>query len=155
MAQVEIKGLREMQSKWQRIATKTKKSIKFGFRSYMIWVVRYMREEKLSGQVLNRQTSTLFRKTKEQMGSRGDSADVVSTPYGVYWEYGIKKHFVAPVDKMALGWGGPKGGPHKFFSKGHWIPEQAARPWAHPSIEETRKERDEQFGDAIRKAFAE
>jgi hypothetical protein len=90
--------------------------------------------ENLRGGALNIQSGNLMRQTLAQ-GRYLPNGFQVGTPvrYGRAWELGLVGGvFVKPVKAKALHW---QSGGKDIFSRGHFLPKQAARPFLQPAIQ--------------------
>lgn len=107
----------------------------------------------VSGRVLNRRTGDLYRSLRSGVDVGFEFKPVtfleLSGPgegYGRIWEEtGVRRHFVAPRRAKALHW---YDGRH-YFSKGHWIPAQAKRPFMRPAVEKHLPAARRRYEDAL------
>jgi hypothetical protein len=110
------------------------------------WVNRlviHVRANKLSGQVLGRRSSYLYRNYGAQSSGDGTEAKILEPLYGRAWERGevggvdiYPKHLTRDG---ALGWlRFPGKGGTWVFSQHVYLPKQPARPHTDPGIEEMR-----------------
>lgn len=112
-----IGSLRIMPAKIQAALVRT-------MRSEMIFLSRYVKESKLSGQVLKNRTGTLRRKVNylvtESPGMITGSVGV-KLAYAAAHEYGIDKivHVKAHERMMNVAWGRPVAMPHKIAVAAH------------------------------------
>lgn len=120
------------------------------------WLAGRILEEaraNVSGRFLHRRTGDLHRSLRSGVDLNFDFRPVtyleLSGPgekYGRIWEEtGVRRHFVAPRRAKALHW---YNGRH-YFSKGHWIPAQAKRPFMRPAVEKHLPAARRRYEDAL------
>jgi phage gpG-like protein len=98
---------------------------------------RKVKLEKLSGQVLKRQSGRLVRSVNTKFVDTNTSSTAIvgtSLKYARIWELtGSREFTIVPVNKRALYW---PGAPHPVASVTH--PAQAPRPFLKPALAEMR-----------------
>ena len=110
---------------------------------------RYIREQKLSGQSLNRRTGTLYRSLRGIIGGDGMEADFVSRKYGLYWHEGMPS-MIKPI---------PPNKYLRFQVGGRWVSvkyvkvaQPLKRPFAAESVKETEQQRFDLIGAKVKAA---
>lgn len=114
---------------------------------------RYIKEQKLSGQVLKNRTGNLrnavFNRVESDSNSVTGHVFVDKTaPYGAYQEYGASIPERVPRKAKALHWIGADG--RDVFAKRARAFQLKARPFMGPSLEEKRDD----IVNALRRAVA-
>lgn len=110
-----------VQGMWPALQAATKQSVT----ACLIELTRYVKEQKLSGQVLRNQTGRLRRSihASDVLVSETEISGVVGTnvSYGGFWEYGyhgpvtVKQH----MRMMVKAWGRPVKNPHLVSVREH------------------------------------
>jgi len=142
MIDIQVINGSQIVAKVSGLGTLWAKNLRFAVAAATVELANYVKNQKLSGQVLHVRTGTLRRAVRayppltDVYPIRGDVAVDRTAPYGAMQEFGTKPHDIVPIRAKALRF---MAGENVVFAKRVHHPGTKPRPFMFPSLAEKRE----------------